>query len=83
MEKDSKEIILEEAKRIADRYLDGISHCAEYPDAFWFSNKNTALSFGGENSPVIILKASGKAVDAVTYTAGGTGEIIREYDWNK
>ena len=75
------EITLEAAKSIADKYLKGITHCAEYPDAFWFSNQNSSLSFGEVDSPVIILKENGKAVNAASYTDRGVGEIIREVDY--
>ena len=76
-----KEMTLEAAKSIADKYLKGITHCAEYADAFWFSNQNSALSFGGVDSPVIILKENGEAVNAVSYIERGAGEIIREFDY--
>ena len=81
MAEDKKEITLEEAKSIADKYLNGITHCTEYPDAFWFSNEKSALSLGGGNSPVIVLKESGEAVNAVTYVERGDGRIIREIDY--
>ena len=78
---DRKEITLEKAKSIADMYLKGITHCVEYEDAFWFSNRKSSLSFGGMESPVIVLKENGKVVSAVSYTDRGTGEIIREIDY--
>ena len=76
-----KEITLEEAKIIADIYLKGITHCVEYEDAFWFSNRKSSLSFGGMDSPVIILKENGKVISAASYVDIGAGEIIREYDY--
>ena len=76
-----KEITLEKAKSIADMYLKGITHCVEYEDAFWFSNRKSSLSFGGMESPVIVLKENGKVVSSVSYTDRGAGEIIREIDY--
>ena len=78
---DRKEITLEKAKSIADMYLKGITHCVEYEDAFWFSNRKSSLSFGGMDSPVIILKENGKVISAASYVDIGAGEIIREYDY--
>ena len=78
---DRKEITLEKAKSIADMYLKGITHCVEYEDAFWFSNRKSSLSFGGMESPVIVLKENGKVVSAGSYIERGAGEIIREIDY--
>ena len=78
---DRKGITLEKAKSIADMDLKGITHCVEYEDAFWFSNRKSSLSFGGMESPVIVLKENGKVVSAASYTGRGAGEIIREIDY--
>ena len=78
---DRKEITLEKAKSIADMYLKGITHCVEYEDAFWFSNRKSSLSFGGMESAVVVRKENGKVVRAGSYTDRGAGEIIREIDF--
>ena len=78
---DRKEITLEKAKSIADMYLKGITHCVEYEDSFWFSNRKSSLSFGGMESAVVVRKEDGKVVRAGSYTDRGAGEIIREIDF--
>ena len=78
---DRKGITLEKAKSIADMYLKGITHCVEYEDAFWFSNRKSSLFFGGMESPVIVLKENGKVVSAGSYIERGACEIIREIDY--
>lgn len=46
MKEGNKEITFEEARKIAGRYMANITRCAEYPDAFWFSNPESSMSFG-------------------------------------
>lgn len=67
----------ESALRLAKKLCPAINYCMEYTDAYVFSEKED-MSFGG-NSPVVILKSGGKAVNMTSYIDTSDGELIREF----
>ncbi len=72
-------VTLEEAKRIAAEWLDDISACTEFTTAWVFTNPRSAESDGGWDSPVVVLKESGRrcGFPEFIHTYGG-GRRIRE-----
>ena len=67
-----------DAKRIADRYLNGINHCVEYKNAFVFYNSQSRSSFG--DSPVAVLKKTGEAMNFDEYLKEYGRITLREFD---
>lgn len=67
------------AKALALSCWSEVDYCTEYENAFVFS-KMDDMSFGG-NSPVVVLKATGRCINMVSYIdemRGGTLSVVRE-----
>lgn len=69
----------EEALQIAKSKKTKINHCIEYLDAFAFEYCSGDKSIGGD-SPVVIMKDSGGAVDMISYAVGARRTIIRDFE---
>lgn len=69
----------EEALQIAKSKKTKINHCIEYLDAFAFEYCSGDKSIGGD-SPVVILKDSGEAINMISYAVGAKGTIIRDFE---
>lgn len=63
-------VTIEEAKALADTYLEDITECKEMADAYIFSNPRTKYSIGGPDAPVIVMKEDGRVVPSVEYYSG-------------
>ena len=71
-------ISLSEAMSIAKELKENINYCMEYSDAFVFSNKYSE-EIGGD-SPIVILKENGDAINMVDYTdLPGVSDFIKEF----
>lgn len=51
-------------------------YCTEFTDAFVFS-KMDDMSFGGPNSPIVVMKENGLCTIFVDYIGCGKGEEVR------
>jgi hypothetical protein len=69
----------EEALQIAKSKKTKINHCLEYEDAYAFEFANGEYSVGGD-SPVVILKDSGEAINMISYAVGAKRTIIRDFE---
>lgn len=56
----------EEALQIAQKLKKGIDNFTEYEDAFVFGCSQDR-GFGGKSTPIVILKADGRAISIVEY----------------
>ena len=71
---------LQEALMMPKERLPQADYCVEYADAFVFSIKDE-ISFGGDKSPVVIIKKSGEMTTMAGYgLESKTGGIVGEYD---
>lgn len=80
-------ISYDEALSIArSRYPGEINRCVEYESAFMFLDRNAPLSFGGCESPIVILKEGGRAINQTAFydeyliRTKSPSEILREFD---
>ncbi len=72
-----------DALKVVDEYEHVFDYCTEYSDAFVFS-KMDSMTFGGGESPAVVLKESGECINFVAYITMGHSEAIREgyiRDW--
>lgn len=69
----------EQALETAKKLKRGIDACDEYNDAFLFKRKADAYTIGGD-SPCVVLKESGRAINIVEYFDNYAAEHIREFD---
>lgn len=72
-------ISYEEALIIANSKKSKINHCTEYFDAYSFEYDDGTESFGGD-SPVVIQKDSGEAINMISYAVGAKRTIIRDFE---
>lgn len=70
-------LILREARRIASRWLDDISGCTEYTNAYMFFNPRSENAIGGFDMPVFVLKQNGRLMSTMEYCETMAGEAIR------
>lgn len=66
----------DEALAIAKSHWGEVDYCTEYEAAYSFSKKDD-MSFGG-NSPVVVMKEDGRAVNFVAFIDMGASDPIRE-----
>lgn len=71
-------VTYEEAKKIAQELKKNIDRCYEHTDAYVFTNEAEEMSFGGD-SPCVVLKEDGRAINMTEYTDNHKYELIREY----
>ena len=76
-----KTILYDAALKTAKALNQNVNHCMEYTDAYVFSD-STDESIGG-NSPVVVLKDSGKAIDMAFYCDTSNGTLVNEFDLEK
>ena len=69
----------EQALEIAKKLKRNIDACDEYNDAFLFKRKADEYTIGGD-SPCVVLKESGRAINVVEYFDNYVAEHIREFD---
>lgn len=68
---------LEKALEIAKKHKKKIDNYSEYEDAFVFGCTKDE-GFGGQSTPIVILKKDGKAISIVEYCDMPSTEFIRE-----
>jgi hypothetical protein len=74
-------IALDEAVEIAHRYNRRFDHFAETEKSFILSVNAAFMDVGGSDSPIVIVKEDGSALNFVSaLTSGLVGETIREGD---
>lgn len=69
----------EEALKKAKELKPDIDNGSEYEKGFVFGFSGGEKSYGGGNTPVAILKDSGKALSMPAFLAEGTGKLIRDF----
>ena len=67
-----------EAREIAAKRLKDISGCTEYTTAWCFCSTGSADADGGPDSPVVVMKDTGKSCGFPEFILNGGGERIRE-----
>ena len=72
-------ISLAEAKQIASAHLANIHSCAEFANAWVFSNSESRFSIGGPDMPVVVMKETGEICDTITFYDKKAGKFIDEY----
>lgn len=76
----TKEVTFEEAFEIAKELKEKIDYCDETGNAFIFGAEEERYTIGG-NSPVVVIKADGKAIDMTHYVSFyPNSETIRTID---
>ena len=69
----------EEALAIAKSKKSKINKCIEYNNGFAFAYDDGIIRDGGD-SPVVVLKESGEAVNIIEFAVMPGNEIIREFE---
>ena len=73
-------ITYEQALEVAkENKKNGFDACDEYSDAWVFKTRADEFTIGGE-SPCVVLKENGKAINLVEYFDRYEAEHIREFD---
>lgn len=73
-------VTYEEALEVArENKKSGFDACDEYNDAYVFKLRADEFTIGGE-SPCVVLKDSGRAINIVEYFDNYEAEHIREFD---
>ena len=68
---------MNEAKDIASGWLEDISGCTEFTNAYMFFNPRSENVIGGFDMPVFVLKESRRLVTALEYYTTMAVEVIR------
>lgn len=69
----------EEALAIAKSKKSKINYCTEYNNAYAFSYDTGERSVGGD-SPVVIMKDDGAALNFIAYAVKDGNEFVREFE---
>lgn len=72
-------VTFEQALETAKKLKPNCDACDEYNDAYLFKRKADEFTIGGD-SPCIVLKESGKAINVVEYFDNYDAEHVREFD---
>ena len=73
-------ITYEEALKKAKELKPTIDNCTEYENGFVFACKDDDNYEGGNHTPCVILKESGKAIPMPVFVMQGTGEELKSFD---
>lgn len=69
----------EEALSVAKSKKSKINKCIEYNKAFAFSYEDGVCRDGGD-SPVVIMKDTGEAINFIEFAIMPDKEVVREFD---
>lgn len=75
-----KMLSYEEVLRIARTKMPDVDGCTEFEKVFLFYKKTDEVHFGGADSPVVIDRANGDALNYGEFFRMNTGEEIRDFD---
>lgn len=75
----NNEIAYRQALDIARSKKSKINYCTEYNNAYVFSYDAGEHSKGGD-SPIVIMKDTGEALDFISYAVKDGNEILREFE---
>lgn len=64
----------------ARAHKNDINECTEFENGWVFSNTADADYIGGGHTPVVILKAGGRAVTMPYFVVHGTGEELKTFE---
>ena len=73
-------ITFEDAYAKAKQLKPTIDNCTEYENGYVFGCRDDDSE--GTNTPCVIMKESGKAINMPSFVISGTGEGIRHFDLN-
>jgi hypothetical protein len=73
-------ISYEEALAIARSKKPKINGCSEYNNAYVFGYDDGNHHIGGPNSPIVIMKDTGEALNLISYAITPNKEHIRDFD---